>query len=192
MRKNLHIKKIVTLGVLGSLVALLSLIKIPLGQFSITLALIPLVVGAILYGALGGGFLGLIMGFVVLLVDASYFYAFNPFGTIITVLVKSILAGCISGLIFNALKNKNKTLAIILATIIAPIVNTGIFLIGCYVFFYPLILEASGNQNVFMFIITMYIGLNFIVEFLINCILAPSVIYIINVIAKNFNLGSKD
>lgn len=189
MKNKKLIKKMVTLGILGSLVACLSLIKIPLGQFSITLALIPLVVGAILYGPIGGAFLGLVMGIVILFVDAAYFYAFNPFGTIIVVIVKSTVAGVASGLLFNLLKNKNKVLAIILATIIAPIVNTGIFFIGCYVFFYPLILENAGSsKDVFMFIILSYIGLNFVVEFLINCILAPTVVYLINKVAKNFNL----
>ena len=193
MKKTL-IKQMVTLGILGGLVAALSLIKIPLGQFSITLALIPLVVGAILYGPKGGAFLGLIMGVVILFVDAAYFYAFNPFGTIVTVLLKSTAAGFVSGLVYNLLKKKTKLGSIILATIVAPIVNTGVFLLGCLIFFYPLIQEAASEagQGVLVFILVSYIGLNFIVEFTINCVLAPSVVYLINVISKNYDLGTKE
>ena len=60
MRKNSEIKKMMLLGVLGALVACLQMIKIPLGTFSITLALIPIVIGSILAGPKGGAFLGLI------------------------------------------------------------------------------------------------------------------------------------
>ena len=91
MKKSLEIKRMMTLGILGGLIAALSMIKIPLGQFSITLALIPLVVGAILYGPKGGAFLGFIMGMVVLFVDAAAFYVISPIGTIVTVLLKSTI-----------------------------------------------------------------------------------------------------
>ncbi len=192
MKKSLEIKRMMALGILGGLVAALSMIKIPLGQFSITLALIPLVVGAILYGPRGGAFLGLIMGFVVLLVDAAYFYGINPIGTIITVLVKSSAAGCISGLVFNVLNKKSQVTGIVLSTIIAPIINTGIFLIGCLVFFYPTMAAgaAAEGKNVILYLLTAMVGLNFVVEFAINVVLAPTVTYIVKVISKNYSIGS--
>lgn len=192
MRKSLEIKRMMALGILGGLVAALSMIKIPLGQFSITLALIPLVVGAILYGPKGGSFLGFVMGFVVLFIDAAYFYGINPIGTIITVLVKSTAAGLICGLVFNVLNKKSQVAGIIVSTIIAPIVNTGIFLIGCLVFFYPTMAAgaAAEGKNVILYLLTAMVGLNFIVEFAINVVLAPTVTYIVKVISKNYSIGS--
>ncbi len=191
MRKVI-IKQMVTLSILGGLVAILSLIKIPLGQFSITFALIPLVVGAILFGPKGGAFLGLIMGIVILFVDAAYFFAFNPFGTIVTVLLKSTCAGFVSGLVYNLFKKK-QFLGIILSSISAPIVNTLVFFLGCLIFFYPLVQQDASQvgKDVLVYILTFYIGLNFVVEFTINCVLAPSVVYIINVISNNYDLGQK-
>ena len=70
MKNSKEIKKIMLLGVLGALVACLEIIKIPLGMFKITLALIPIVIGSIITGPKGGAFLGLIMAIVVLFVDA--------------------------------------------------------------------------------------------------------------------------
>ncbi len=191
MKNSIKIKRMMGLSIIGSIVAALSLIKIPLGQFSITLALIPLVVGSILYGPKGGIFLGFIMGLVVLLMDAQFFYALNPIGTIIVVLLKSILTGLIVGLVYNLIKNKNKKLAIIIATLIAPIINTSVFFIGCLVFFYKPILgfATDAGVNAIMYIIVYYIGINFIIEFFINIVLSPTVVYLINVVSKNYNIG---
>lgn len=192
MKKTLKIKQMVTLAILGALVGALSLIKIPLGQFSITLALIPLVIGSILYGPKGGCFLGLIMGLFVLIVDAAFFYALNPLGTIITVLVKSICAGMGSGLLYQLISKKNQLLGIICATIIAPIINTGVFIIGCYLFFYNSIAGFASKEgiNTFMYIIEFYVSLNFIIELAINCVLCPTVVYLINNIAQKYDLAS--
>lgn len=190
MKKSLEIKRMMALGILGGLVAALSMIKIPLGQFSITLALIPLVVGAILYGPKGGAFLGFVMGIVVLFVDAAVFYAISPIGTIIVVLLKSTMAGMVSGLVFNLLNKKAQVVGIITATVIAPIINTGIFLIGCLVFFYPTMVEWAAGENVLGYMFAGLIGLNFVVEFAINVVLAPTVTYIIKVISKNYSIGS--
>ena len=190
MKKSLEIKRMMALGILGGLVAALSMIKIPLGQFSITLALIPLVVGAILYGPKGGAFLGFVMGIVVLFVDAAVFYAISPIGTIIVVLLKSTMAGMVSGLVFNLLNKKAQVVGIITATVIAPIINTGVFLIGCLVFFYPTMVEWAAGENVLGYMFAGLIGLNFVVEFAINVVLAPTVTYIIKVISKNYSIGS--
>ena len=190
MKNSKEIKKIMLLGVLGALVACLQMIKIPLGTFSITLALIPIVIGSIIAGPKGGAFLGLIMAIVVLFVDASFFYALNPAGTIITVIVKSVVAGIVCAIVYKAVSKKNNTLGIISASLITPIVNTGIFILGCMTFFYPNIIEMSGGSNALTFTLVTFVGLNFFVELGINIVLIPTLIYIINVVAKNFNLNT--
>ena len=79
-----------------------------------------------------------------------------------------------------------------MSTIIAPIVNTGIFLIGCLVFFYPTMAAgaAAEGKNVILYLLTAMVGFNFIVEFAINVVLAPTVTYIVKVISKNYSIGS--
>ena len=131
-----------------------------------------------------------IMGIVVVFGDAAAFYVISPIGTIITVLVKSTAAGLVCGLVFNILNKKSQVAGIIVSTLIAPIVNTGIFLIGCVVFFYPTMVEWAAGENVLTYLLVGMVGLNFVVEFAINVILAPTVTYIIKVISKNYSIGS--
>ena len=68
------------------------------GPFSISLVLIPIVLGAALYGWGMGCWLGLVFGAVVLLSgDAGLFLAADPGGAIVTVLSKGIACGAAAG-----------------------------------------------------------------------------------------------
>ena len=80
----------------------------------------------------------------------------------------------ISALVYNLLKNKNHHLGVILATILVPIVNTFIFIIGSLIFF----------NGVFGQLISLFIAANFIIEFVINLLLSPSIYYIVNLFKK--------
>ena len=68
--------------------------------------------------------------------DAAFFLSLNVIGTIITVLVKGTVAGLCAGLVYKLLVKFNNYLAVLVAAIVCPIVNTGIFLIGCSIFFF--------------------------------------------------------
>ena len=137
-QKNTNTQKIVGLGLFTAIVVVLQLMGsfIKFGTFSISLVLVPVVIGAALYGAGAGAWLGFVFGVVVLLSgDAAAFLGVNALGTVLTVLVKGALAGYVSGLVYKALENKNRTLAVALAAVTCPVVNTGVFLIGCLLFF---------------------------------------------------------
>ena len=159
------------------------------GPFSISLVLIPIVVGAALYGPLAGAWLGFVFGMVVLLSgDAAAFLAVNPLGTVLTVLVKGALAGLCAGLVYRALEKLNGWLAVILAAVAAPVVNTGIFLVGCVLFFMPTITEwatAMGFPSVGNYMIFGLVGANFLFELLVNIVLSP-------VIVRLIKIGRKD
>ena len=98
------------------------------GPFSTALALIPIVIGAAMCGVGTGAWLGFVFSVVVLITDAAAFMAISVPGTIITVVLKGTLAGLVAGLVYLALEKKNRYIAVILASIVCPIVNTGIFL----------------------------------------------------------------
>lgn len=155
------------------------------GTFSISLVLIPIVVGAALYGPAAGAWLGFVFGVVVLLQpDTNVFLTINPLGTIITVLVKGAGAGFCAGLVYRALEKKNAWVAAIFAAITAPVVNTGIFLIGCYLFFLPTVTEwgkAAGFDNVGTYMVTVFVGLNFLLELLVNIVLSPVIVRLIKI-----------
>lgn len=180
-------KKMVGLGVLTAIVIVLQFFasQIKLGPFSITLCLAPIVVGAALYGKWSGAWLGAVFGATVLLSgDAGAFLAINPVGTVIVVLLKGLLAGLISGLIYSLIAKKSKIAAVITAGVVTPVVNTGIFLIGCLVFFMDTIegwAAAAGMESVGTYMITGLVGINFIVELAVNLVLATAIERIIRI-----------
>ena len=137
-QNSLKIKRLVGIASLLTIACVLQWISgfIQFGPFNITLALFPLIVGAILYGPTGGAILGLGIGFVVLASgQATSFLAINPLATVFLCLVKTAVAGLISGLIFQKMYKKNLKYAVALSSIAAPIVNTGIFAVGVGIFF---------------------------------------------------------
>ncbi|MBQ7064346.1 MAG: ECF transporter S component [Firmicutes bacterium] len=154
------------------------------GTFSISLVLIPIVLGGALYGPLAGMWLGLVFGAAVLLSgDANTFMVLNVGGTIATVLIKGVLAGLAAGLVYKALEHRNQYAAVICAAIICPVVNTGVFLIGCLVFFMDTIRawgEGLGFTSVGKYMIVGLVGLNFIFELVLNVVLSPVVLRLIN------------
>lgn len=85
----------------AAIAALLRLVgsAIRFGPFSVSLVLIPIVLGAALYGWGMGCWLGLVFGAVVLLSgDAGLFLAADPGGAIVTALSKGIACGAAAGL----------------------------------------------------------------------------------------------
>lgn len=183
--KKQQTQKLVLGAVLTALVVVLQLLGtfVRFGPFAISLVLIPIVIGAATCGYKIGAWLGFVFGVVVLLSgDATAFFAINVPGTIITVLLKGTLCGLISGLVYKVIEKYNRYVAVIAAAIVCPIVNTGIFLIGCSVFFLDTIAEwgaGAGFTNTASYMFLGLAGGNFIVELIANIILAPIISTII-------------
>ena len=151
-----------SLAVLTAVVLVLQLtgttIRIPFLSTSVSLVLIPITLGAILLGPLAGAFLGFVFGAVVYVsggvlgMDPFTLLLFqqHPIITAGICLLKSTLAGFLAGLAYRLLcprkevnteESKNNAfgkisrslLAVFVAAAVTPIVNTGIFILGCYV-----------------------------------------------------------
>lgn len=182
--------KLATTGILTAIVVVFQFIgaSIKFGTFSVSLVLIPIVIGAALGGKYVSTWLGFMFGVVVLLSgDAAAFLPISPIGTIITVIVKGTLAGFIGGIAFELLKKINTYFAVIISAILVPLTNTGIFLIGCRLFFFDTIKEWAvgfGFENAFTYMIVGLVGLNFLFELAINIILSPSVVGAVKVLGK--------
>ncbi|MBQ9414376.1 MAG: ECF transporter S component [Clostridia bacterium] len=189
MKSSFNIRKLVGLGLFTAIVIVLQLLGsfIKFGPFSVSLVLIPIVVGAALYGWIGGAWLGFVFGAVVLLSgDAAPFLTINFWGTIATVLVKGTVAGMCAGLIYQLLEERNRYVAVISAAIICPIVNTGIFVMGCELFFMDTIEQWAQGTEGFVgssleYILFFMIGLNFLFEMLFNIVLSPVILRIIHI-----------
>lgn len=193
MKARIETWKLVTMGLLTAIVVVLQFVAatIHLGPFSITLVLVPIVVGAALCGPLAGAWLGAVFGLVVLLSgDAMAFMAVNIPGTIITVMLKGICAGLVSGLVYRLLEERNMFVASLCAAVVSPLVNTGIFILGCAVFFLPTIQTWAGDSSVWQYIIFGMVGANFLVEFAINVVLSGAITTIIQVGKKMAQRGN--
>jgi uncharacterized membrane protein len=183
-------QKLVGVGLLTAIVIVLQALSViirPTGIFNITLSLVPIVVGAALYGYKAGAWLGFVFSMIVLFTDTAAFMAISVPGTVITVLVKGTAAGLVAGLVYLALEKKNKYIAVIVAAIICPIVNTGFFLLGCKLFFMDTIngwAQASGYQNAGVYMIVGLVGINFLIEMAVNIVLSSVIVRIVK-IGKN-------
>ncbi len=182
-------RALVGTGILTAIVAVLQALSVGIkfGPFSVTFVLIPIVVGAALYGYKSGAWLGFVFGAVVLFTDAAAFMAINVPGTIITCLSKGILAGLGAGLVYKLLEGKNRTAAVIAAAVVCPIINTGVFLLGCSVFFMNTIsqwAEGAGFASAGAYLIFGMVGLNFVVESVTNILLSSVIVKILNVVKK--------
>ena len=186
MSNKQKVTNVAILGVFGAVVAVLQLLSyaIKIGTFNLSLVLIPIVLGAYLYGPKKGAILGGIFGAVVVIccfagMDAGGYILIsaNPLLTTAVCMVKGIAAGFVPGIIAKALGKKcSPYLTIILCAISAPIVNTGLFTASMFLFFKDTLTEWAGGTNVVTYAIVGLIGVNFIIEFVVNALAAPSLL----------------
>ena len=179
-------QRMTLLALLTAIVVVLQLLGsfIRFGGFSISLVLVPIVLGAAMLGVGAGAWLGLVFGVTVLISgDAAGFFVISAVGTVVTVLGKGVLAGLAAGAVYKLLEKKSVLAATIAAAVVCPVVNTGIFFLGCVTFFLNAISEiaAGQGQGVFEFIILVYIGGNFLFELLFNVVLAPVILRLVAV-----------
>ena len=182
-------KTMVLAAILTALVVVLQFIgqTIRLGPFMISLVLVPIVIGAATCGPKIGGWLGFVFGlFVLISGDAAAFLTINIFGTIVTVLLKGVLCGFVAGYVYQLLEGKNKTLAVFVAAIVCPVVNTGVFLLGCAVFFMDTIVLWANGSNVIAYMFLGLVGGNFLVELALNLVLGPAIVRLVNIAEKRF------
>lgn len=178
---NSKTKSMVGIGLFSAIVVVLQFLGggIRFGIFAISLVLIPIVVGAAVYDWKAGAWLGFVFGVAVLLSgDAAAFLAVDPIGTVIVVLLKGTMCGLVAGLLYKLLEKVNSILAVMVAAIACPVVNTGIFLIGCKVFFMDTISEwaaMAGYEDASTYMIVGLAGINFLIELGVNVVLAPMI-----------------
>ena len=178
-------KTMVGIGLFTAIVVVLQFLGggIRFGIFSISLVLVPIVVGSALYGWQAGAWLGFAFGVTVLLSgDANAFMVVDPLATVLVVLVKGTLCGLIAGIVYKLFVKCNRVLAVMVAGIACPVVNTGVFLLGCQFFFLPTIREWAalyGYADAGTYMIFGLAGINFLIELGTNIVLAPVITQLI-------------
>ncbi|MBQ7907144.1 MAG: HAD hydrolase-like protein [Clostridia bacterium] len=201
MSKNKElIVKMTYLAVLTALVVILQTtgiaIKLPFLATPVSLVLVPIVLGACLLGVRAGAFLGFVFGLIVTItccfmgMDPTFtgiLFQEHPVITVLLCLSKSTLAGLVSGLVYKPFKDKNEGMRVVgtfVAAAAAPIVNTGTFIIGCLIMSDTFNANFTGGQNIFYVLFIVIAGFNFLFEFALNMILAPTISFVVRVVEK--------
>ena len=188
--KRISTKTLTLAGLLTAIVVVLQLLGsfIHLGPFSVSLVLIPIVIGAATCGTVVGAWLGLAFGITVLISgDAAAFLAVNVAGTIVTVLLKGLACGFFASVAYKLLQKVNRYVAVVAAAIACPVANTGIFLIGCKLFFWDTVAmwaEGLGFANATAYAFLGLAGAIFLFELGFNIVLSPVVILLLNIRQK--------
>ena len=190
--------KLVQLALLSGLIILLQLyFVIPLpGSLTLSLVLVPIVVGAVLFGANSGAILGGVFGVLVAIMAiqgqlgllTNMMVAYNPLMTILICIFKGVAAGYVAGLV-NSWFKKLSFVGILLAAAVAPIVNTGIFVLGMLTVFKGVMMDFAGQigmggTSALYFAVVVLVGVNFIIEFAANLVLSPAIASIVKAVKK--------
>lgn len=192
----------VQLGLLVALVVALQVVSALIppigGAVSITLTLIPVVVGGILLGKRAGAILGFSFGLIVLIncivaldPGGNILWNANPLFTAVICFVKGIAAGFVPAWLYEIVCGKTEKIgdgrkfaATVVAALVAPVVNTGLFVCGMFLLFKDTLYAWAGETDIVTYILLGLAGINFLVEFLINIILSPAILRITAVIGK--------
>ncbi len=187
-------KNIAYLAVLLALVIVLQIWAggVKIGPTSVSFVLIPIVLGAILLGPAAGAFLGCAFGVVVIIMGvmgADYFtfvvFSDHPVLTVLLCLVKGAAAGFVAGILFKLLRGKNESVAVLVSALAAPVVNTGLFILGALLMSDTLSANfVADGQTVLYFLVIVCAGLNFVVEFIINAVASPVIYTVARVVGK--------
>lgn len=192
--KNQKIKSMALTGLLMALVIVLQFLSgiiPPVGGFSISLVLIPIVLGAAVMGPYVGALLGATFSVVVIIncitgadVGGAMVFQANPFLCILVVMAKGTLAGLLSGCVYRLLKGKNAYIAMLCAAVVCPVVNTGVFVTCMMLFFKDVLAAWAGGGDVIAYVLTGLVVANFIPELIINVAFSPASVRIVHVVKK--------
>lgn len=201
--KTFKLVKLVELALLAAVVAVLQLtgtsIKLTAIGTSVSLVLIPIVLGAIVIGPGAGAFLGFEFGVIAYLAGVfgmDYFttvlFQDHPIMTGVICIVKGTAAGYIAGLVFKLLEKKHSYLGAFAASAVVPVVNTGLFILGGLTIKETLASNfVAEGQSVIYYLIFVCAGINFIAEFVLNMVAAPVLYRLRAVIMKGLKLSDR-
>lgn len=187
-------KKMAMAGVFSAIIIVLQLIAtfVKFGPVNITLALAPIVIGAALYGRRFAAFLGTVLGVFIAVAgalgwDGGFVLSlatYHPVLIFVVAILKTTVAGYLSGVVYELVAKKNTLVAVILAGIVCPVTNTGLFVAAMLLFFKEALVSMAGGTDIFTFIILGLTGVNFVVELVVNMLCATAITRVVKVLKK--------
>ncbi len=178
------------LAIMTAIIVVLQVVAsfVKFGPFSITLALAPIIIGAALYGPAAGAYLGGVFGLVVWIacvmgwdIGGNILWTARPLITFLLCMGKGIAAGLVSGAVYRAMAPKNAMAGAVLAGIVCPITNTGIFCLAMALFYHETLVAWAGGTELIYYVITVLVGINFILELAINLVLSNVIVRVVGV-----------
>ncbi|MCH5163807.1 MAG: ECF transporter S component [Clostridiales bacterium] len=198
-KKFFSTRNITYLAVLMALVILFQVLSsfMKIGEASLCLVLVPIVLGGILLGVKAGIFLGLTFSIVVLISLlgnplSMAIMAEHPVFFPLSTLFRGMAAGVVPALLFKLVAKKNKYVATFVAAAAAPIVNTGIFILSMLAMSGALMNvmgDAYPESSALYVIIVVLVSFNFFIEFALNIILSPAIFTVTKVVERRRNRG---
>ena len=178
------IKRMVSIAFLMALVLVMQMLSgiiPPVGGFSISLVLIPIVLGAAIFGPGVGALLGATFGVIVFVncvtgadPGGAMVFQANPVLCFLVVLGKGILAGAASGIVYRLFYKLNPYVAMLFAAIICPVVNTGVFIVCMLTFFKDVLTAWADGAELMAYILSGLVLCNFVPELIINIVFSPA------------------
>ena len=185
-------QKTVRLSRLALFSALILLLNYtPLGYIhlfalEITLIIIPVTLGAMLLGPADGAILGGVFGvtsFAACFGSSQFgaaLLAINPLGTFVTCVVARILAGWLTGLVFQLLHRSERLRPVSYAVggLLGPVFNTLFFMSSILLFFWNTdyiqsMSTALGAANPLTFVV-LFVGINAVFETLVSFLVSTA------------------
>lgn len=158
-KKKLDAYKIIELSALAVIVVAFQTLTAlnPFDKISITLALVPVTLGAMLYGFEGAILLGSVYGVFSIIYGFTFdktllgvLFDSNWIVAALVCLFRGSAAGCIIALIYKGLKNINRYVGMFLSAIAAPIINLAVFSFG--IPFYIKTIETLAEKRNISFV----------------------------------------
>lgn len=178
-RTHSRTRTLALLALFTAIVAVLQMLGLAIrfGVFAVSLVGVPVIIGGALMGPLAGAWLGLVFGVTVLISgDAALFLTWDPAATVVIVLLKGTLAGLASGALYRLLEKRNGFLAVLAAAVTYPLVNTGVFFLGCMLFFSDDCVQFAASLGITgsvpVVIMSAFIGFNFFFELGLDLVLS--------------------
>jgi len=157
------------------------------GTIPIALVLPPLVIGAAIYGAKVGMMLGICFGAVVmfsgifgLAPTSAMMWNTSPIIFVVGTLGRGAAVGFVAGYSYKLFAKKDAFVGVWAASIVAPIVNTALFTIVFFLFLEVLV-DTGDGYGLLHYASAFMISFNFMLEMVVNIVIAPAIARIINV-----------
>lgn len=164
------------------------------GIVKMTFIMIPVAVGAITLGEKSGAFLGLVFGITSFVqcfgldIFGTTLMGINPIFTFIMCIIPRVLMGYLCGLIYKVLTKVKKGIAVVIASLSAPVINT-VFFMGMLILFFGksdyIMSMREGTANLWAFLVA-FVGLNGIMEIVTTLVIAPPVAVAVEKATKKY------